>query len=230
MVQPAGRKCGQGRFPEAATGHLLIPHWPELRHKATPTSASLWLAVCPGRHSGTEEAGMSACECGLRNLFRLSPSTNCDVVFYFIQYFSFYLPLRGSSFSERDTPCYLFNPFFSFGVLFWASLKYTMIDLLCGSCKFSVLTLIDYLYFRSKFLFFSKYLLNFYTIISQVQTRGNRVLCRSQSLVAFLNEIVFQWTCFLFDQTQFTSNSSYPYVHRIIFPRSLWFSLPFLLT
>lgn len=110
----------------------------------------------------------------------------------------------------------------------WAHLKYAMIDL-CRSCKFNVLTLIDYLYCRSKFLSFLKYLLNFYTIISQVQTLGNRVLCRSQRLVAFLNEIVFQWTCFFFDQTQLTSDSSYPYVHQI-FPRNLWFSLPFLLT
>ena len=198
MVQPAGRKWGQGRFWEAATGPLLIPHWPELRHKATPISASLWLAVCPGRHAVTEESGLSACECGLRNPFQLSPSTNGDAIFYFIQYFSFYLPLRGSSFSERDTPCYLFNPFFSFGVLFWASLKYTMIDLLCRSGKFFVLTLIDYLYFRSKFLFFLNYLLNFYTVVSQVQT-----LSFTQKSIF---SCVFKWDCFSVDLFPLRSN------------------------
>lgn len=220
MVQPAGRKCGQGRSPEAATGHLLLSHWPELRHMATPVTARFWLATCPGNTQLLQKQGwvpMSEWWVRSKEPFWVSPSWRfCEqtVILYFAKLrstFSVLFAPGGSSFGERDTLCYLFNPFFSFGVLFWACLKYPMIDLcLCRNCKSDVLILIHYLYFRPKFFFFSKYLLNFYTAISQVLTLGNRVLRTSQSSVAFFKtRLFFNWW------VSFLIKPSLPVTHRI---------------
>lgn len=67
-----------------------------------------------------------------------------------------------------------------------------------GTANPYVLTLIDYLYFRHKFLFFPEYLVSFYTAISQILTVGNKVSSTRQSSVTFLKP-----GCFLIDAFPF---------------------------